>query len=79
MATVEFAWSPILVGLRREVCPNARWNARGRQWFMSDDDAQRFVQAAHRRLNFVKGQAQINIDGVVWMIGFVRGAPYRVA
>lgn len=79
MLTVRFAWSPVLVDLRREVCPTARWQKQGRQWLMSDAEAQAFVNAAHCRLDFQRTHAQILVDGVTWVIGFVRGAPYRVS
>ena len=79
MPTVRFAWSPVLVNLRREVCPTARWQKQGRQWLMSDAEAQAFVNAAHCRLDFQRTHAQILVDGVTWVIGFVRGAPYQLS
>jgi hypothetical protein len=76
MPTIRFAWNPILVSLRREVCPGARWHRQGRHWLMSDAEAQTFVRAAQARLDFQRSQAQIRIDDVTWVFGFVRGAPY---
>jgi hypothetical protein len=76
MPTIRFAWNPILVSLRREVCPGARWHRQGRHWLMSDVEAQTFVRAAQARLDFQRSQAQIRLDDVTWVFGFVRGAPY---
>jgi hypothetical protein len=76
MPTIRFAWNPILIDLRREVCPRARWHRQGRHWIMSDAEAQTFVRAAQARLDFQRSQAQIRIDNVSWVFGFVRGAPY---
>jgi hypothetical protein len=76
MPTIRFAWNPILIDLRREVCPGARWHRQGRHWIMSDGEAQTFVRAAQARLDFQRSQAQIRIDDVSWVFGFVRGAPY---
>ena len=76
MPTIRFAWNPILIDLRREVCPGARWHRQGRHWIMSDAEAQTFVRAAQARLDFQRSQAQIRIDDVTWVFGFVRGAPY---
>jgi hypothetical protein len=46
---------------------------------MSDVEAQTFVRAAQARLDFQRSQAQIRIDDVTWVFGFVRGAPYPLA
>jgi hypothetical protein len=43
---------------------------------MSDVEAQTFVRAAQARLDLQRSQAQIRIDDVSWVFGFVRGAPY---
>ena len=75
LATVRFAWSPALVALRREACPRARWEKSARQWIMSDQDAQAFLRAAHARLEFSLSSARIEIDNVVWIVGFAQGAP----
>ena len=77
MAAVRFAWSPVLVELRRQVCPNARWQKQGRQWLMQDDEAQSFMRAAQSALDYQKWQTQITVDDTVWIVGFVQGAPYR--
>jgi hypothetical protein len=79
MASVRFAWSPILVNLRREICPDALWQKKGRQWIMNDADAEAFVRAAQARLDFQRSRAQIRVNDVTWVVGFVRGAPYRLS
>ena len=78
MASVRFGWNPVLVDLRREICPRAQWQKNGRQWIMSDTEANTFVRAAQARLDFGKSQAQIRVDNVIWVVGFVHGAPYRL-
>lgn len=78
MASVGFAWSPLLVELRRQVCPRARWQKASRQWFMGDDEATSFVRAAQAALEFQRTHAQIRVDGDIWVVGFVEGAPYRL-
>jgi hypothetical protein len=78
VASVRFAWNPVLVDLRRDVCPGARWMKQGRQWLMSDSEATSFVQAAQARLDYSRSQASICVDGTRWVVGFVRGAPYRL-
>jgi hypothetical protein len=45
---------------------------------MNDIEAETFVRAAQARLDFSKSQAQIRVDNVIWVVGFVRGAPYRL-
>ena len=79
MASIRFAWNPVLVELRREVCPRAQWQNAARQWIMSDADAELFLRAAQARLDFQRSQAEIHVDEVTWIVGFVRGAPCRVA
>jgi hypothetical protein len=78
LPSVHFDWNPILVALRREVCPTARWRKQRRHWDMQTDDARLFLDAAHARLEFAKRQAQVCVDDVVWVVGFVKGAPYRL-
>ena len=75
MPTIRFAWSPTLVALRREACPRARWEKQARQWIMSDQDAQAFLRAAHTLLEFSRSSTRIEIDSVVWIVGFAQGAP----
>ncbi len=79
MASIRFAWNPVLVDLRREVCPRAQWRKADRRWIMSEAEADTFLRAAQARLDFQRLQAQIYVDEVVWIVGFVRGAPCRVA
>ena len=78
MPSIRFAWNPLLVDLRREVCPSARWQKHKRCWVMSDAEAHGFVHAAQARLDFQRSQAQIQIDEVTWVVGFARDAPYRL-
>jgi len=78
VAAVRFAWSPALVELRRQVCPNARWQKHRRQWLMQDDEAQSFMRAAQAALEYQKWHTQITVDETVWIVGFVQGAPYRL-
>jgi len=75
LATIRFAWSPTLVELRREAFPRARWEKKARHWIMSDQDAQAFLRAAHARLEFSLSSTRIEIDNVVWIVGFAQGAP----
>ena len=76
MPSIRFAWNPLLVDLRREVCPGARWQKQGRCWIMNDGEAQRFVRAAQAGLDFQRSQARLRIDDITWVFGFARGAPY---
>ena len=78
MPVVRFAGSPMLVDLRREVCPSARWEKQGRHWVMSETDARTFIRAAQARLDLQRSHAQISVDGTIWLVGFVRGAPCRL-
>jgi hypothetical protein len=78
VASIRFAWNPVLVEVRREVCPRAQWQKAARQWIMSDTEADMFLRAAQARLDFQRSQAEIHVDDVLWMVGFVRGAPYQV-
>ena len=78
MPLVRFAWSPLLVDLRREVCPSARWQKQGRHWVMSEPEARAFIRAAQARLDFQRSHAQISVDGTIWVVGFVRGAPCQL-
>ena len=79
MPSIRFVWNPTLVDLRREVCHGARWQKQGRQWIMSDLEAQGFLRAAQARLEFQKAHAHIRVDEVTWVIGFVRDAPFPLA
>jgi hypothetical protein len=77
MTIVRFPWNPTLVDVRREVCPSARFEKGRRQWIMNEADANRFLQAAHSRLEYTKCQARVMVDDHMWVIGFVQGAPFR--
>ncbi len=78
MASIRFAWNPVLIELRREVCPRAQWQKAARRWIMSEAEAEMFLRAAHARLDFQRSQAEVHVDDVTWIVGFVRGAPCRV-
>jgi len=75
MPTVRFAWSPILVAVRREACPRALWDRDQRAWTMTPAEANLFVQASHRRLAFARDSGEILVGKVRWIVGDVRGAP----
>lgn len=77
VAIVCFPWSPTLVEIRRQVCPLARFEKKGRRWIMNDAEVGNFLRAAHARLDFVRGQTRITVNDVTWVVGFVQGAPYR--
>jgi len=65
------------VDIRREICPKARWQKQGRQWIMSEADAQAFLCAVQARLDYQRTHMQICVDDAIWIVGFVRGAPYQ--
>jgi hypothetical protein len=79
MTVVRFAWDPHLVAVRREACPRARWDKTARAWAMTAADAERFIEAAHARLDLARRNSQIIVDEECWIVGFVRGAPCRKA
>jgi hypothetical protein len=79
VASVRFPWSPLLVDIRREICPEARWQKRGRQWIMSETDARAFLRTAQVRLDHRRAHIQISVDDTVWIVGFIRGAPYQLS
>lgn len=77
MPTVRFPWDAQLVNVRREACPQARWDKVTRAWVMSAADAEAFLQAAQARMYFGRLTCTVDIDGVMWVVGFERGTPYR--
>lgn len=79
MPTVRFPFDAQLVGVRREVCPGARWDRPRRVWTMSQAEAASFLAAGHARLDYCRSTARIAIDDEVWLIGFAEGAPRRQA
>jgi hypothetical protein len=79
MPVVRFNWDAQLVSVRREVCPRARWDKIARAWTMTVDEAATFLAAGHARLEYARDSGQIVIDGERWLIGFVRGAPSKLA
>jgi hypothetical protein len=46
---------------------------------MTEPEAQAFLAASHHRLDFVRSSAEILIDSERWIVGFVQGAPCRIA
>jgi hypothetical protein len=46
---------------------------------MTVDEAATFLAAGHARLEYARDSGQIVIDGERWLIGFVRGAPSKLA
>ena len=76
MPIIRFAWSPLLVELRREECPRASWLGSRRAWSMSQTDAERFLHATQERLTLMRTSTEIHIDNECWVVGFVQGAPY---
>jgi hypothetical protein len=46
---------------------------------MTPAEAERFVEAAHARLDFARRHSQITVDEECWIVGFVLGAPCRKA
>ena len=79
MSTVRFAWDAQLVSIRRDVCPQARWDKLKRAWVMSTEDADTFLQAAQDRMYFGRVQCTVDVDGVVWVLGFAQDTPYQHA
>ena len=75
MPIVRFAWSPLLVEVRREQCPRANWDRARRAWTMTQAEADRFLQASHSRLDFIRASCELVIDDARWIVGFVQGAP----
>ena len=79
MPVVRFSWNPRLVEVRRQCCPQARWDKRRRAWAMTTAEAEAFVVAAHSRLEFCRLPGEIMVDGERWIVGFVQGAPSKIA
>lgn len=79
MSVISFPWDAQLVSIRRETAPRARWDKATRAWSMTAAEATAFLEAAQARLYFARSQCTITIDGIVWMVGFTEGTPYRLA
>jgi hypothetical protein len=77
MVVVKIPWNPSLVLARQEAAPRARWDKARRCWHMSASEATAFLHAAHARLDFAKLHNRVTVDGDVWLLGFVHGAPKR--
>jgi hypothetical protein len=78
MPVIRFAWDPQLVDIRRQACPKARWNKATRAWTMTTVEAEAFLAASHRRLEFGRSNSQITVDDEHWVIGFVQGASMKI-
>jgi hypothetical protein len=78
MPTVRFTWDALLVEIRRQACPQAKWDKATRSWVMTSQDATGFIAAAHDRLCFARVSGTVAVDAETWQIGFIQGAPCRV-
>ncbi len=79
MPTVRFQWDAAIIDVRRQVCPQARWDKRTRAWLMTAADADAFLAAVHARQNFARRSSQIAVDDERWMVGFIHGGtPQKV-
>jgi hypothetical protein len=78
MPTVKFPWYAQLIGLRRDVCPRARWQKTSRVWVMTNPDAETFLQAAQARMYFARVTCTVTVDDTVWVLGFAKDTPYRL-
>ena len=76
--TRPVSWSPRLIEVRRQSCPLARWQKQKRCWTMTEHDATTFLNVAHLALDYERWHTQVIVDDVVWVIGFVQGAPYAL-
>jgi hypothetical protein len=54
MPMVKFSWDAQLIGIRRDVCPRARWEKTSRVWAMTESEAETFLQAAQARMDFAQ-------------------------
>jgi len=77
MAVVQVPWDAQLVNIRREVCPQAVWDRAAGTW-VTPAEAATFLNAAQARMYFSRSSCTFTIDGTVWVVGFKRGAPYRL-
>jgi hypothetical protein len=78
MPTVKFPWDALLISIRRDVCPLARWEKTSRVWVMTDPEAETFLQAAQARMYFGRVTCNVTVDDVTWVLGFAADAPYRL-
>jgi hypothetical protein len=69
MKTVRFNYDERLVKLRRELVPDAQWNASDKSWSMSDEDTQTFLEGANKLFGDDKAVYTIVVDGVTQGIG----------
>jgi hypothetical protein len=78
MPIVSFPWDAQLVSLRRETVPHARWDKATRAWSMPPAEVATFLHTAQARLFLARFQCTVTVDGVVWVLGFAQGTPYRL-
>jgi hypothetical protein len=78
MPMVHIPWDAQLVGLRRQICPNATWVSTTNAWQMTRHDAETFLDAAQARMFFCRCSCTLTTDATVWVVGFKRSAPYRL-
>jgi hypothetical protein len=79
MPIVRFRWDTQMVDVRRQVCPQAKWDKQARAWTMTRAEAEAFIAAVHRRLDFAKYSCEIAVDGERWSVGFIQGGrPQRI-
>jgi hypothetical protein len=76
MPVVRFPWDAQLVSIRRDVCPQAKWDKATHAWTMTTTDAEAFLQAAQARLYFGRVKCTVTVDETVWVVGFALGTPY---
>jgi hypothetical protein len=78
MPVVKFPWGALLVSIRREVVPSARWDKATHSWSMTATEAETFLRAAQAKLYFGRVKCTVIVDDVVWVLGFAQGTPYRL-
>ena len=78
MPVVRFSRDTQLVGVRREVCPRAKWDKAARAWSMTAAEAEAFIAADHARLDFARYCMEIAIDADRRIVGFAQDAPKRL-
>jgi hypothetical protein len=77
MPMVKFPWDALLISIRRDVCPRARWQKTSRGWVMTDLEAETFLQAAQALMYSARVTCNVTVGSTVWVLGFAMGTPYR--
>jgi hypothetical protein len=78
MPVVSFPWDAQLVSIRRQAVPNARPHNAADCWSMTEAETATFLHAAQARMYFARLKCTIMVDGVMWVLGFAQGTPYRL-